>query len=424
MKQVKKKSVLVSGFNSRPLVSSLKQAGYEIRVVDFFGDLDLYPLVKDSIILTKELGKNYSLLRKDYGKFLTSYTIEMMLKYRFIDYLIIGSGLDDGFEERELILKTIKENELTIKYANNDTPVVKNARNIIKLHEILKDKGFSVPKTVSFTAYKKNQTLLEYPLVLKKRTGSGGVNVYKFENSRELNFLIKRLSISNDFNPEEWIVQEFLKGIPVSCTTISNGKESKVVSINRQIIGLNYLNPPSEFMYCGNIVPANLLKSDNDKIVKVSLFLSWYLGLKGINGFDFVLKNHQPYFMEINPRIPGSINVSEAALNLNLLDLHLKSFDKSNWEEINEIFDKVQPKQFATKLIFFSPHAISEQKIEQINCLKHLHDKTIPKKRANKGDPLCTILYVNNSFNSSFFGALKIVDKIYKILESTPFLKN
>ena len=76
------------------------------------------------------------------------------------------------------------------------------------------------------------------------------------------------------------------------------------------------MNPPKEFMYCGNVVPSNLMKNDERLVTEISLKLSKQLGLKGINGFDFVLKNHYPYLMEINPRIPGSIRASESVLNL------------------------------------------------------------------------------------------------------------
>ena len=75
-------------------------------------------------------------------------------------------------------------------------------------------------------------------------------------------------------------------------------------------------------MYCGNIVPAGISEEEERIISEISIFLTRELGLKGINGFDFVLKNNYPYFMECNPRIPGSISASESALNLNLLDLH------------------------------------------------------------------------------------------------------
>ena len=217
------------------------------------------------------------------------------------------------------------------------------------------------------------------------------------------------------FNPSDWLIQEYVKGLPVSCTVISNGSECEVISINRQIIGLKFLNPPKEFMYCGNIVPAYLFKEDEELISKISITLTKELGLKGINGFDFVLKNHFPYLMEINPRIPGSINVSETVLDLNLLDLHIKSFDGTKWEYIEKKINLTKPKGFATKLIIFASKEINRNKVQQINQLENIHDKT-ETKIITKGEPICTILYKDKNFSGSFFGALKIADEIKKII--------
>ena len=63
----KSKSVLLTGFNVRPLANSLFNAGYEVYAVDFFGDLDLFPFVKDSLIVIKELDSNYHLMKDNYN---------------------------------------------------------------------------------------------------------------------------------------------------------------------------------------------------------------------------------------------------------------------------------------------------------------------------------------------------------------------
>ena len=105
------RAVLVAGFNTRPLAHSLKQAGYEVYAVDFFGDLDLFPCVKDCLIVIKELSSNYNAAKGIYGKYLVDFTIDLLNKYPNLDYLIIGSGLDDAFLERERILRLIEEKQ-------------------------------------------------------------------------------------------------------------------------------------------------------------------------------------------------------------------------------------------------------------------------------------------------------------------------
>ena len=334
---IKEESVLVAGFNTRPLVYSLYRAGYDVYAVDFFGDSDLYPYVKDSLILTKKLNTTYDLVKNNYNEYLPLLILELLDKYPDIKYLIIGSGLDDGIEERALILKNIKRKKYKILNLNSDIEAIKKSRNTEFIFTILKKLGYNVPRTVSFDTVRSKVTELEYTLILKKKSGSGGINVYKIQNESDLSFNINLIN-REGFVPKDWLIQEYIEGNPVSCTTISNGVESEVISVNQQLIGDNqYLNAPKEFMYCGNIVPANVFAEEKKLIVDISLKLSTELGLKGINGFDFVLRNRYPYLIEINPRIPGSIRASEEAMNINLLDLHIKSFTDEGWEFVKKI---------------------------------------------------------------------------------------
>jgi len=411
----KKKSVLVVGFNTRPLAYSLFNAGYEVYVVDFFGDLDLYPYVIDSIIVTKKLSRDYDSIKGSYSKYLTKFTIEMLNKYPDIDYLIIGSGLDDDIGERRTILKEIKRKKYPILDLNNDIEAIIKARNIESIYNILKEDNYKVPLVQSYDKIISPPKQIRYPFILKKKMGSGGINIYKIENKEKFNYVLDLLK-TKEFNPKNWLLEEYIKGIPVSCTIISNGNESKLVSVNRQIIGENYLNAPKEFMYCGNVVPANLLDSHTKLISDLSISLATRLGLKGINGFDFVLKNHNPYLMEINPRIPGSIRASECVMNLNLLDLYIQSFNPMKWENVKNKLKHSEMDGFATKLIFFAPKEVKSELVEEINNLNYVHDKSEPIRNISKDEPLCSILYKAETFSTSYFGALKIVDEIYNII--------
>ncbi|MCK4779563.1 MAG: ATP-grasp domain-containing protein, partial [Candidatus Lokiarchaeota archaeon] len=152
-------------------------------------------------------------------------------------------------------------------------------------------------------------------------------------------------------------------------------------------------------------------------IAEMSIYLTIELRLKGINGFDFVLKDQYPYLMECNPRIPGSIRASESVLDLNLLDLHIKSFIPNEWEEIKNLLKSREIKTVATKLIFFAPKEIDKNIVPKINNLKFIHDKSEPNKNILKGEPLCTILYKAKNFFESYSGAKKIVNKICRIIE-------
>jgi hypothetical protein len=410
------KSVLVVGFNTRPLAYSLKKAGYDVYAVDFFGDLDLYPNVKDSFILIKEFYIDYSTIKYKYSKLLVTYAIKMLRKYPEIDYLIIGSGLDDAVEERESILTEIKEKNYKIKCLINDIKTIENARDIEQIYNYLKFHKFTVPFSIPYQNLKFYKHKLQFPIIFKKFRSAGGINVIKLENFEELSTLIKNFELKL-FNSSDWLIQEYIEGIPISCTTISNGGNCEVISINRQIIGEKLVNPPKEFMYCGNIVPADLTKKDEKLISMMSKSLTLELELKGINGFDYVLKDHIPYLMEINPRIPGSIRASEESLNLNLLDLHIKSFDLYQWDIVKKSIKSKKSTGFTTKLIYFAPKEINKNLLIRINNLEYIHDKSESNKNTLKGEPLCTILCKANSLLESYNGAKRIVIEINKIIE-------
>lgn len=411
-----KNSVLVVGFNTRPLVYSLNSANYKVFAVDFFGDEDLFPYVKDSLILTDEFGSNYEVLKGIYHEYLLKLSLRLLKKYPKIEYLIIGSGLDDALEQRIQFFKELKDKKYIIHSLNNDIYTLKKARDIQYLYNLLDKKNYKYPKTTEFTQKTIQNLEGQFPIVLKKKQSSGGINVHKIESYQHFLFLKSTLKI--DFTTEQWIMQEFIDGLAVSCTVISNGSNAKVISINRQILGEKFLNAPKEYIYSGNIVPANLFKEDDEIIAEISILLTKTLKLKGINGFDFVLKNHYPFLMEINPRIPGSLRVTEEALGLNLMDLHIQSFSKEKWDIIKTILDKSKSHIYATKLVYFAPQTINKPQIEEINKIEYVHDKPTPDYEIFKGEPVCTILYTGNSFAESYFGALKIVDKIERLIKT------
>ncbi|UCD01975.1 MAG: ATP-grasp domain-containing protein [Promethearchaeota archaeon] len=406
-------SVLVVGFNTRPLAYSLKKAGYDVYAVDFFGDLDLYPCVEDYIIVLKELSVKYGSLKEKYSKFLVDFALRLHRKHRDTKFLLVASGLDDAYEGRKLILDELKNFE-TIS-VNNSLRTIMKSRDIESIFEFLTSQGYKVPLYCSFEKFQLFKNSLRYPFILKKKRSAGGINVFKIEDKKNLISKIRILE-KLTFIPSEWLIQEYIEGIPVSCTVISDGKECEIISINRQIIGEKFLNSPTEFMYCGNIVPAGLLSEEEKIISEISTILTKQLGLKGINGFDFVLRGHHPYFMECNPRIPGSIRASEIVLNLNLLDLHIKSFIPNEWKNIKKLILSAKPRTFATKFILFAPNEIDKSLLTEINNLEFVHDKTEPIKNVLKGEPLCTILYEAKDFLKSFNGAKQIVDRISRII--------
>ena len=373
--------------------------------------------MEDVKIVTEELDSQYLYLKQEYPRFLADFTLDMLKKHGHIDYLLIGSGLDDAFEERLHIQNYVTENSYPIKSLNNEIDVLKKARDIFSIYKLLEKKGVPTPKTYRF-----KQNLIgkeiQYPFIIKKKKSSGGISVVKCENTQKFELFLK-IQQEKDIDLSEYLMQEFIKGIAISCTVISNGENNQIISVNRQILGEDLLNAPKKYIYCGNTVPANLLRNDRKKVIQISKFLTSQLKLEGIIGFDYVLSNHEPYLMEINPRIPGSIRVSEEALNENLLDLHVKSFGTENdWDFIQQKLQN-EAQKFVTKLILFAPQKIEPRMVKLINKHPKVHDKSVPNKAILKGEPVCTILLAGKTFAGSYFNALKIAAHLNQLIEES-----
>lgn len=398
------------------MVYSLYQAGFEVYAIDFFGDVDLEPNVKDSIIVSERINLDYNNSVALYRDYLITYALEMLENHKEIDYLLIGSGLDDALKDRKRIAEEIGQEGYQITDLNNDIKTISDARDIFAIYNYLQEKDYNFPYTEPLHTFNIDTFPRNFPLILKKKSSSGGINVYKLNTPEEFRYRMKILRETE--KEKDWIVQEYIKGIPASCTVISNGNENEIISVNRQIIGLKLLNPPKEFIYCGNIVPGRILREEENLIIEISQKLTKKLGLKGINGFDFVIKNHYPYLMEINPRIPGSIRASEESLKINLLEQHVNSFRLYNWEKIK---DQVRTHRenietYTTKLIYFAPNDIKIDLIPIINKLDYIHDQSPTGEQIQKGAPVCSILYSADTFSKSYFNALKIASNINELV--------
>lgn len=409
----KRKKVLVSGFNARPLSKSLYNANYEVYAVDFFGDSDLYPYIKDCLVISNELKSNFQKLKLGYSDVLANLTMQLIEKYSDLDYLIIGSGLDDNIIGRKKINKKIEKTGHQIKYLGNNINQIIKSRDILSIYLLLKQIGCKVPKTFTLKYDLLDNNQINYPIILKKKQSSGGINVFKINSKIELSDLIKE-NEEIAKNLENWFLQEYISGLDVSCTTISNNVDAKIVSVNEQLIGKKFLNAPSEFIYCGNIVPANFDQTLSQNISEISLNLVKHLNLIGINGFDFVLKDGYPYLMEINPRIPGSINAAEVSLNRNLLNEHIICC--LNPDEVIDIPHLDINTNFVSKFIYFAPKLISHRKIEGLKQIKYIEDIPALGRDIQPREPLCSVLFKANNYLRAFNGALGIIETIEMII--------
>jgi predicted ATP-grasp superfamily ATP-dependent carboligase len=282
MKKVKK--VLVVGNSVRNIACSARKAGYIVYALDRFGDVDTRNCANKAQILENIPGNDLHKIVESFGD---------------IDAIIPGPGFEN------LKLKNALSNPLKIiEYVGDKS----------KLPGKLNSMGIPHPKTESVN----RSDGMGFPLMVKPKAGSGGMKNIIVRNETEMKNFQNR-SDSNDF-----IAQEFVKGIPCSASLISTGDDAVVVALNEQLIGTPWLTR-IPFAYCGNITPFHT--KFKEEMVKYALQIALEFKLQGSNGIDFMVTDKGVQVIEINPRFQGSIDTVELSTGMSIFDAHIRSFD-------------------------------------------------------------------------------------------------
>ncbi|MHA1377856.1 MAG: ATP-grasp domain-containing protein [Candidatus Helarchaeota archaeon] len=371
-----------------------------IVAVDYWGDQDLIKLTKN-VKIVKKRGNQSNL---DKGELLVKEAKKTFNKNQNIDGIVIGSGLDDRPDLWEEL------NSLAPVYGNSP-PVLKRARSVLNLFEEVKRKKISCPVTRLVTTEEdavKATMDINLPVVLKPMAGAGGVNIRIAYNKEQLKYYYNE--IRNNTKNEQVLIQEYIKGVDISSMTLSSDKEHRILSINKQLIGVKEVRAPSNFSYCGNFIPFKTTENVSKNIESASEKIAQLLGLKGINGTDFVLKEENPFLMEVNPRFPGTFELVENILEVNLLKIH-----------INACKGKLPLKRFpylkyGLKFIVFSD---GEHTLPELSSIENLYDIPFPGTKVNKGSPICTIQTFGSSPNQINLIAKDRIKEIYSLLKDS-----
>jgi len=153
--------------------------------------------------------------------------------------------------------------------------------------------GLKTPQTLIYTP--ENQLELDDlkpPFIVKPRTGTGCDGLKLFKSLGEL----KRFLSSRK---REFLIQEFVKGVPASVSLLTDGSRALPISLNRQFVSI------SRSMYLGGYTPMKhkLLNKAFETAVKA---VEAFRGLRGYIGVDVILSKNGVYVVEINPRLTVS----------------------------------------------------------------------------------------------------------------------
>src|SRR5262249_56227745 len=117
--------------------------------------------------------------------------------------------------------------------------------------------------------------------------------------------------------PPTWVLQERIEGVSASASFVSDGRRSVVLGWTEQ------LRAPRGFRYAGNVLPLDAGAAAREEVSAIADALTREYGLRGLNGFDFVLRADRAVVLEVNPRYCASMELVERASRVSVFGLHL-----------------------------------------------------------------------------------------------------
>ncbi|MDI6730191.1 MAG: ATP-grasp domain-containing protein [Candidatus Altarchaeum sp.] len=378
------KKIGIIGLNARATAQSAKRAGYDVFLTTYFCDIDTSAVTKNFFSMQKE---KFEPDLKEYSvNALADFATE---KFKGkLDDVILTSKIGDS-------AKAVKTIEKNFKIIGNNSENVQRAKSWKFLKKVLAQYSILYPKTIVVDANEINEINLNFPCVIKAMNIDDGKcppqQIFSFADLENLIFS-KRVS-------GEILIQEFIDGISLSCSVLSNGKRAVAISVNRQLISEKFFGGCG-LKYCGNIVPYDGNKELIQNIKKISEFIISDLSLIGSNGIDYVVNKDKIYFMELNPRIQDTIENVEKYSGINLVEDHIKACNGNvNVEKFKKINNN---KKFYGKGIIYAEKDVKVKNFDTLNIGDVPNSECLIKKN----EPICCI-YEEGKSNADVFEKMK-----------------
>lgn len=283
--------ILIIGSPSRPLVQSALRGGYRVGAIDHYADFDLCSMVDELIRVQSPLD---------------AFTIgqELVDKGEY-ECMVAGGWL--GVENS--MLNHVRDFELPYNIPYKYAERIVDKKNLQKTL-----KKMNIPHPREF-----REENVEYPAVVKPRVGAGGKDVVVVRNDNELSLSLERF----EKNEVDYIIQEYVEGRDASVSLIVSKEEAKIVALNEQLIGTDFLHAHN-MEYSGNVTPLEQCVPTTALSTIERMCID--MGLLGSCGVDIVVGNEKWWVIEVNPRFQGSIDTIDLSLDISLFDWHMKSF--------------------------------------------------------------------------------------------------
>ena len=387
---LKGKIIGVIGFNARPLACSIKKLGATVYVSDYWGDDDLSACCDEwvAVLNPKPGSRQRETLEKPVPVSLVDNMLERFSEIQF-NYIVIGSGFDDNPTTLESIRKQWQ-------IAGNSTKKMIRARDKKLLLKIMSDIGIESPRSKFAKSTNDAIDFAEiygYPFVIRPISSGGGSGIRVVSNEEQIEAIFSKRE-DRTMN-----LQQLVSGFDTSASVLGTGTSSRTLSIQGQLIGMPTAGRNCDFVYCGNYYPSMVDAITKEKLESISEEITDSLGLMGSNGIDYVVDyDGKIWFLEINPRIQGTLEMLERSSDMSVSKLHLDAFEGTLPDAISEITP-------CCKMIVYSSRS---GQVPDLAKFPSTVDRSPEGTVVRIGDPICSIIETGNTLDSTYARVVKL----------------
>lgn len=305
------------GYSTRSFAEQAYLDGHNVYSIDFFGDIDSRYLLQADYGM-KGYWKAHTGLKKIHGAHDLTGIVKIAER---IDFQPDAVCYTSNFENHPELIEELEEKYGGRLLGNGSRTVREvvngfHAEGETSAFHTLKKHGVRIPETSKSIVELREKIGAGSSRILHKPCLSGGG--YRIRECNENT--PEKIPIDSDY-----YFQEYLEGKPCSAVFLANGKTAVLLGLSEQLIGDQRLGAHG-FKYCGNVI----MQADaavGREAERISVLLTEMFSLKGLNGFDFILREGRIYFIELNPRYTASMELFADSPKKNLFFLHRKAFD-------------------------------------------------------------------------------------------------
>ncbi len=342
--------VLIVGVSTRALAECATRAGYTCRTVDAFGDLDQKSTV-ENVGLMRDLGRRYSAA--------AAVAVGRLLPAAAAAYV-------GNLENHPSAVRRLAEGR---RLLGNTPATLARARDPFALAQVVARAGGRVPATLLPKDVRRASP--GRPWLRKPLRGGGGSGVRDWNPGAPLG--------ANE------MLQERIEGVLASASFLADGRRAVLIGISRGLAGDPAFGAPG-LRYCGSLYPFAADAALLARLRAIVAALAEAFSLVGLNGIDFVMREREPYVLEINPRYSASMELIERARGDSLFAAHVAACDGSLPGD-----GMATASDVLGKAVLYARRDVTLGDTRPWLRRDDVRDVPFPGEKVRRGQPLCTL---------------------------------